>query len=168
MCVLWQTEIRFILLALLPPATKLGQGNIFRSVCQEFCPQGGHVWQGGHAWQGTAWQGGVRGKGACMAGRGCAWQGVCVVGGGMCGGGVHGGDVAGGMHGGGGVCMACRPPRQALRDTVNERAGILLECVLVWVTLHWQTCVLTQIWIVKVLENGLGTYCFPMLVNSKT
>ena len=24
----------------LPPATKLGQGNIFRSVCQEFCPQG--------------------------------------------------------------------------------------------------------------------------------
>ena len=27
--------------ALLPPATKLGQGNIFRSVYQEFCPQGG-------------------------------------------------------------------------------------------------------------------------------
>ena len=26
--------------ALLPPATKLGQGNIFSSVCQEFCPQG--------------------------------------------------------------------------------------------------------------------------------
>ena len=24
-----------------PPATKLGQGNIFRSVCQEFCPRGG-------------------------------------------------------------------------------------------------------------------------------
>ena len=24
----------------LPPATKLGQGNIFRSVCQEFCSQG--------------------------------------------------------------------------------------------------------------------------------
>ena len=23
--------------SLLPPATKLGQGNIFRSVCQEFC-----------------------------------------------------------------------------------------------------------------------------------
>ena len=29
---------------LLPPATKLGQGNIFRSVCQQFCPQGGHAW----------------------------------------------------------------------------------------------------------------------------
>ena len=26
---------------LLPPATKLGQGNIFRSVCQELCPQRG-------------------------------------------------------------------------------------------------------------------------------
>ena len=26
--------------SLLPPATKLGQGNIFRSVCQEFCPLG--------------------------------------------------------------------------------------------------------------------------------
>ena len=26
---------------LVPPATKLGQGNIFSSVCQEFCPQGG-------------------------------------------------------------------------------------------------------------------------------
>ena len=25
----------------LPPATKLGQGNIFSSVCQEFCTQGG-------------------------------------------------------------------------------------------------------------------------------
>ena len=25
----------------LPPATKLGQGNIFRGVCQEFCSQGG-------------------------------------------------------------------------------------------------------------------------------
>ena len=28
---------------LLPSATKLGQGNIFRSVCQEFCPRGGGV-----------------------------------------------------------------------------------------------------------------------------
>ena len=38
---------------LLPPATKLGQGNIFRSVCQEFCPQAGG---------GCAWQGGMRGR----------------------------------------------------------------------------------------------------------
>ena len=34
---------------LLPPATELGQCNIFRSVCQEFCPGGG----GGRAWQGA-------------------------------------------------------------------------------------------------------------------
>ena len=26
---------------LLPPATKSGQGNIFRSMCQDFCPWGG-------------------------------------------------------------------------------------------------------------------------------
>ena len=56
----------------LPPATKLGQGNIFRSKCQEFC------------------LGGMHGMGACMAGEGgmCgrgAWQG------GMLGrGGIHG------------------------------------------------------------------------------
>ena len=25
----------------LPPATTLGKGNIFRSVCQEFCPRRG-------------------------------------------------------------------------------------------------------------------------------
>ena len=92
--------------------------------------------------------GGACVAGDCMAG-GCAWQGgmhgreghdrgVCVVGGGMCGGGVHGRDVAGGMHGGGGMHgMQPPPPRQTLRDTVSERAGILLECVLVWVTLHW-------------------------------
>ena len=30
-------------ICLLPSATKLGQGNIFRSVCQEFCPRGGGV-----------------------------------------------------------------------------------------------------------------------------
>ena len=29
----------------LAAATKLGQGNIFRSVCQEFCPRGGGVCQ---------------------------------------------------------------------------------------------------------------------------
>ena len=35
---------------LLPAATKLGQGNIFTSVCQEFCPQvGGRVSASVHA-----------------------------------------------------------------------------------------------------------------------
>ena len=46
----------------LPPATKLGQGNIFRSVCQEFCPQLGdgvsrQQTQGGR-W--GVWLGGVQ------------------------------------------------------------------------------------------------------------
>ena len=33
----------------LPAATKLGQGNIFTGVCQEFCPQGGRVSASVHA-----------------------------------------------------------------------------------------------------------------------
>ena len=126
---------------LLPPATKLGQGNIFRSVCQEFCPQGGGgMCSGGHAWQGVCV------VGACMAGGvGTCMAGACIVGrhawwGGAC--------VAGGMHGRGacmeGVCVwqgehvwqggMCGRGRawQILRDTVNERAvRILLECMLV-------------------------------------
>ena len=44
------------------------------------------------------------GRGACMVGdmhgEGYVWQGVCMVGGGMCGRGVHGGGMCGG------VCMA--------------------------------------------------------------
>ena len=78
----------FITLSL-PPATKLGQGNIFRSVCQEFCPWGG----GMHGRGGAYVAGGVHGighawQGVCMAGGcawwGCAWQGACLAGG------VHG------------------------------------------------------------------------------
>ena len=100
---------------LLPPATKLGLGNIFRSVCQEFCPKGGHAW------------GVVCGRGACVAG-GCMAGGVCMAGG-MCGGGGHAWGwcmAGGGMHGRG------RHAWQILRNTVNERAVcILLECILV-------------------------------------
>ena len=57
------------------PQTKLGQGNIFRSMCKSFCRRGAA--RGRAGWH--AWQGGV----ACVAG-GCVWLG------GMCGGGVHG------------------------------------------------------------------------------
>ena len=41
---------------LLPPATKLEQGNIFSSVCQEFCPWGGYLGPPGQVhphWTGT-------------------------------------------------------------------------------------------------------------------
>ena len=60
---------------LLPPATKLGQGNVFTSICDSV--QGGMSCMAG---------GGMHGRGACMAG------GVCVVGG-VCG---WGASVAGG------------------------------------------------------------------------
>ena len=89
------------------PQTKLGKGNVFTSVCQEFCLQGSmhgrgacmeggmaggmHGW--GHVWQGGVCGGHVCGKGACMVGgvtggmhgRGhawwwCTWQGVCMAG----------------------------------------------------------------------------------------
>ena len=32
-----------VFIPLLPPATKLGRGNIFSSLCQEFCTQGGEL-----------------------------------------------------------------------------------------------------------------------------
>ena len=40
---------------LLPPATKFGQGNIFRSVCQEFCshPEAVHAGRYGQQAGGT-------------------------------------------------------------------------------------------------------------------
>ena len=75
------------------PHTNLRKGIVFRSMCQEFCLQGGHVWQGGMHGQGAcvtgvggghAWQG----WGACMAG-GHAWWGCAWWGGGMCGKGGH-------------------------------------------------------------------------------
>ena len=76
----------------LPPATKLRQGNIFTSVCLEFCPQGACM-AGGHVWWGACIVGGMHSGGH-------AWQGGRVVGvcmaRGMHGGGVHG---RGGMHG---------------------------------------------------------------------
>ena len=57
----------------LPPATKLRQGNVFTSVCQEFCSRGGGV---------------VCVVGGSMHGRGCVVRGACMAGG-MCGGGGH-------------------------------------------------------------------------------
>ena len=40
------SKVYLIERVLLPHATKLGQGNIFSSVCQEFCPRGGSTWAG--------------------------------------------------------------------------------------------------------------------------
>ena len=68
----------------LPPPTKLRQGNVFKSMCQEFCS--GEVaegacmaWDdGGHVWQGAGMAGCVCCRGVCVTegihGWGCAWQ----------------------------------------------------------------------------------------------
>ena len=94
---------------LLPPATKLGQGNIFRSVCQQFCPWGGGLCMVARGGMRGFIRGGMHGFiwGACVVlfGRACmvlfsghAWfysGGTCVV--------LFGGHAwfysAGGMHG---------------------------------------------------------------------
>ena len=95
----------------------LGQGNIFRSVCQEFCPQGGMHGKGGHAWWGAC-VGGMCGREACVVG-GCAWWGVCMAGG-------H--AWQGGMHHRG--CVVGGHAWQIPQDTVNERVvRTLLECI---------------------------------------
>ena len=88
------------ILSFLPPATKLGQGNIFRSVCQQFCPWGGPAW---------LHQGGMHGfiRGACVVLFGGSY--VVLFGGGMRGF-IWGGHMcfySGGMHDfiWGGACM---------------------------------------------------------------
>ena len=87
---------------LLPPATKLRQGNVFTSVCQEFCPQGGgggvsvpacttgHMTRRVSVW-GASVQGGLcpGGGGSLSRGRGIYVQGgLCLEAGSLSGGGV--------------------------------------------------------------------------------
>ena len=77
---------------------------MFSQVCVKNSVHVGHVWLGVciigcvHG-KGCAWQGGVCGRGACMAegmcGRRHAWQGACMTGG------MHGR----GMHGRGGLVL---------------------------------------------------------------
>ena len=138
----------------LPPATKLGQGNIFRSVCQEFCPWGTCMAWGVCMAGGACVVGGMHGRGACVAGV-CVWLGACMPGGNAWQLGVHGRGacMVGGMHGRG-ACMvgghvwqgACKVGGMHCRGsawhTVNERAvRILLECILVrikfWFKFFW-------------------------------
>ena len=49
-----------------PCKWSLGQGNIFRSVCQEFCPQGGLLLRGGACSRGCLLQGWVPALGQCL------------------------------------------------------------------------------------------------------
>ena len=115
----------------------LGQGNIFRSVCQEFRPQGRGI-AGGCAWPGGSCmaRGGVHGGGhaclgkmhgcgghacpgehawpggSCMAGVICVRRGACMSGGACV--------AMGGVHGGGHACHTHPPPSLILRDTVSQ------------------------------------------------
>ena len=130
---------------------KLGGGNIFRSVCQQFCPQEGHVWlhRGGHVWfYSGVWM--VLFWGSMVL----FWGVWMVLFGGMCGfiwrhvwfysGGMHGfiwGGVCGFIWG---VCIVLFGGHVWFFqlfwiqwDMVNERAvRILLECILVWIRLR--------------------------------
>ena len=93
----------------------LGQGNIFRSVCQDFCPQGG-AWSWGGAWSG-----------------GCLVPGGCLVLGGLQ---SHNqGEELRGIWSrpttkgkAQGDLVSPPPPRWLLLQLVH----ILLECILVW------------------------------------
>ena len=104
------------------PQTKLGQGNIFRSMCQEFCTQGGGCGRGGMCGRGVCMA-----EGACMAG-GCAWQGeghawrggACMAGwvcdgGCMCGGGT--------MHGRGRACHPHTPDTTRYGQSMRGRCA---------------------------------------------
>ena len=105
---------------LLPPATKLRQGNVFTSVCQEFCPQGGgggvsvpacttgHMTRRVSVW-GASVQGGLcpGGGGSLSRGRGIYVQGgLCLEAGSLSGGGVSvwGGVSVQGVSIQGGLC----------------------------------------------------------------
>ena len=106
----------------LPPPTKLGQGNIFRSVCQEFCPQGGGMYGRGECMARggmCVWWGGMHGRGG-ICGRGCAWQGGACVAYGQWAGGTH----PTGMHSCYiGVCS--KPVREAVLYFDEHRKGNL-------------------------------------------
>ena len=85
----WRSHVCDHRYTLLPPARKLGQGNISEACVKNAVHSGECVWQGG----------GVHGMGVCivgdMRGRGCAWQGGACMVGGAC---VTGGHVWQGGH----------------------------------------------------------------------
>ena len=115
----------------LPAATKLGQGNIFRSVYQEFCPQG---WS--PIFQGWWWWSGPRGGFSKFSGVSPILGGFSTFSGGVV---VWSPGVlqifgrspiilgVGGLQFWGGVSKFSNFP-----NTFNERpVRILLECILV-------------------------------------
>ena len=108
------------LLILLPPANEVCEGYVFTPVSVILftggdCIVGGACMAGGHVWWevgggggrvcmagGHVWQGGMHGRGACMA------EGVCMVGDGGCMAGGH--AWQGCVHGKGGMHAMHAPP----------------------------------------------------------
>ena len=112
---------------------KLRKGNVFGSMCQEFCPRRGmcegmhgrgcmagvgacvagrHVWQMGVCGRGHVWQSGMHGRGM--------WHEVSMVGG------MHGrGCVAGGNAWHGGMCgrRACVAGGHCMVGGMHGRTG---------------------------------------------
>ena len=61
--VIWTVNVTLHQLIITSRKRGLGQGNIFRSVCQEFCPQGGCLLPGGYLVWGGCLLGGVCSQG---------------------------------------------------------------------------------------------------------
>ena len=96
---------------------------------------------------------------------GHAWQGACVVKGGM-----HG---EGGMHGKGGMCgegrhairkgeacVVCMPPFYEIRPVNARVVRILLECILVYIVMDmiWYGGNLEQHPLIKMTSSFLKTF----------
>ena len=130
----------------------LGQGNIFRSVCQEFCPQEGVVSQ--HALQ--VW--GVVSQHALHGGSPGPHPGSC----GVWPGGSPGPHPGGGGQMptlGGGLCIpACTELDSPLGRLLPRAVRILLECILVHFTFYSNTKVGRP-----VLDHGLVLYLLYQL-----
>ena len=95
----------------------LGQGNIFRSVCQEFCSGGGACSGGCLVLEGCL-LGGVPAPGRCLL-WGFACLGGCLVLGGAC----SGGTFSGGVPAPGGACSQGVPGGDPPSGTATAAGG---------------------------------------------
>ena len=108
---LWTKIVENIVIVSNLKFRSLGQGNIFRSVCQEFCPQGrclvpGGAWSRGVPGPEGGHFGGVPGPGGCLV-----WEVPCLWGSAL---GVPG---TGGVCSGGCMLQGCACSRGCLVET---------------------------------------------------
>ena len=116
---------------------------MFSQACVIPTVHGGHAWQGEHGWQA-----------ACVAG-GCAFQGVCTVGGGR------------------GACMTGEGAWQE-RWSLKRAVHILLECIIVckssllpWILYpDFDNCIINKMCDFQLLAAFLSVYEFRRGVHS--